>query len=266
MRISVNILTVLLSAGLVTSSFADTILTIGKRDTEEGHTFEIKDGRVLIVQKGAKAQAKSILYDRKARSMTVIDHAAKSYLMLEAEQLEELTEKVSDAIAEVDERLEAVNEEQQAAFRGLLRGVLSEVDAGAAKQAKKQLVKRPAKSKISTWECDVLDRKDEKGKRDATFYVVEPTALEVPEADMETLISMQTFIDDLLVSLPAGESIRAAAAPPEMFFPDGKFPVRTVTYKGGEKSNSDLKSIKVGEFDNAHHSVPEEYTKKQYPF
>jgi len=241
---------------------ADTKLVLGQEGGN--HTFKVKNGRILIQQLGEGVAPQTIVYDQEKREMVLIDHSDKSFIRLEAAKLEKMANKLGDTLNQIDDRLEGLGG-QQKAFRGLLQGALAQVDMSAQEEAMKEYKMRPTKSRIHIWECDVLDRKSE-GKRDATFYLVDPAVLQIPEEDVATLMSLETFTNDLLSALPAGESIRAAVGPPDMYFPEGKIPVRTITYKGDEKVINQLREISVEAFEDTDFVVPEGYSTKALPF
>lgn len=232
--------------------------------TETGsHTFKVKGQKVLILQSGESALPQSILYDRPRREMTLLDHQKKTFLLIEATKLEKLGTKVHDVLDEVDERLSLLGgEAEQEALRGLLRGVLSELGKDGGKHSEKAFVMRDRTSRISRWDCKVLDRKAD-GKRDATFYLVDRKTLGISKSDHKTLVSLESFTNDLLSALPAGESIRQAIGPPDLYFPEGQIPVRTITYAEQEKITSQLGEVSLDELDQREFAIPEGYTEEK---
>lgn len=257
-----------------TSIRADTTLVMASETAS--HTFKVRGDQILITENSLEESSdQTILYDRAKQKLVIMNPTKKTFLKLEAAKLEEIEATVKGVLTGLDQHLadldlpatedaqgsEAEGGGQKEALLGLLRGALGEIDTKKLKKSQKTYTLREKTSRIAQWDCNVVDKRN-KGRREAAFYLVPREALDIPEEDYATLASLETFTSDLLTALPVSDSILTAIGPPDLHFPDGQIPIRTINYSGEEKVVSQITEVSFDALNPTDFLVPDDYTER----
>lgn len=193
----------------------------------------------------------------------VIDHAEKTYIVMDEAMVQEMGVKVNAAMEQMRAQLADMPPEQRAMVEQMMQGQMAGMmeEAESAPTRVEQLGSGSWQSGACTEFAVYIG--DEKTQQICSAPLED---VEGAEEAMQAFKSMAKFINSLADSMPGplGESM--AENPMGLIEQIDGFPVHTVDYIDGERSaETSLKSVEDKDLDPALFAVPEGY-RQQDPF
>jgi hypothetical protein len=180
-----------------TTVYADT--TIEFSVTESGSTQTgsqiayVKDGTIFVKGAGGDPQI-DLLFNREHSSITIINHGDRTYVSFDEEQISELSDRAQGMMSMVQKQLAenlANLPPEQAARMKEMMGNIGMPAGNEPPPPKQKLIKRGIMT-INKMKCRQIDVMSN-DKKVAQLCVAEPSALNLPGDDYETIKAIQSF-------------------------------------------------------------------------
>lgn len=187
--------TIALSGGLLAlPALADTALYFDSSDnSSQPDAIYVRDGQVRI---DSTDSSEWMMYDRNKRAMFVVDVDKQQYTLMDEAQMASLGGQLESAMSEFESMLAELPPEQRAAAKAMLDGTL-----GGAKQqttgSSYETRKTGKSDRVAGIRCDVMETWSE-GEQDMELCIAEPGALNLSNAEQQTLTSMGEFFGNLM--------------------------------------------------------------------
>ncbi|MGH1542699.1 MAG: hypothetical protein ACRBHB_19930 [Arenicella sp.] len=164
---------------------------IAYKNSNDIQTALIKKGKVLI--QNASDKNTEMLYNSANQTMTVIDHAEKSYMLLDAQTIEQLTSQLSGIKSAMKQQLDNLSPEQREQLSAFLGGISTETETPTKTVIS---VKSKGKSSSNGYACDDNSLLED-GAVVGSFCLANAVTLKINNADYQTMVSMQNFMFDM---------------------------------------------------------------------
>lgn len=264
---------------LSSSVSADALLTFDGRGSEELRSIAVRDGKVAM-QSGRNT---SMLYDERARRVTVVDHARRSYFTLDQRSMEQQAAAVQQRMQSMQAQMAPMMEQ----MRQQLQAVLDDPDIPETqKDAVRQQFERtgqaaggagaPAmpgmgsveplqaqptgqRERIAGIDCEV-HRLTRGGRALREVCVARHEDVGIARADYATLRGLFGFMREL--GAGAARSVGAVAAPAALPGLDG-IPLRSNDLASGDGSR--LRAVSTDALEASGFAPPDGYREHQPP-
>ncbi len=219
-------------------------------DKAEGGTLvmQVKDGKTRWEQDGDARG--SVLYDAATKTLTVLNHGDKTYMKLDKAAVQGVSEQMKAAMKQMEAQMANMPPEQ--------REMIMKRMPGFAAQEEKPVFsaeKAGGSDKVNGIKCrNMRLLKDGQPYTDAC--VADADAMDIPEADFETLAAMFESMQEMASQFSGG---RGALPLREI----GGMPVRSVNVETGEVS--EVVSVSDDSLDGALFEVPAGYRLQEMP-
>lgn len=243
----------LLLAHLASVASADTLLTYG----EDG---QVADTRIYIA--GGKVRADTgdgfALVDTRQRTVTVVDHTEKTYMLQTEQELQAMAQQMGALGQQMQGMLANLPPEQRAAMANM---GLKLPSATTSEAVRGELRETSRHETIQGMRCRVyLYDLGSGGQAEACIARRDDTLM--PEEDVDALRSLSIMVEPLASAASAFSAGSVPAALPAAI--DG-VPLRFVTAAEGSHRVSTLQSIEHDALDASLFELPEGYTRRSMP-
>lgn len=181
----------------------------------------------------------SFLFDRAAGDLVLVNHGSERYLPIDQATIDSLAEQVDDALAQLDEQLAALPEDQREAFRAMLEGglgaALDEEGADTAEATVHKTETRAEKQGFPAVKYEVRE-----GRKVVTeLWVADPARIEGGQEAAAMLRAMATQFEDTLGALRSrlgafGDALEGVEVPYRAMREIDGFPVLMRTFEDGK--------------------------------
>jgi hypothetical protein len=199
----------------------------------------------------------TMIYRGDKKQVWLVRHEKKSYMVLDKETMAGVSEQVSAAMKEMQERLAEMPEDQRKMIEEQMKGRMP----GLGQQAPPVVeTRKTGETKtISGYECVCYENLVD-GEKKSQIWVTDWKKAGVPSESFEVFKKMSRFFQEMLASMPA---IAQQAAGDQMFQGmddvDG-FPVLFESYEGSEVTREVLfKEVEKKTIDPSTFEIPEGY-------
>lgn len=160
--------------------------------------IRIADGKVRMDSGASEGWS---LYDSETGTLTTVDTRKRSYTVLDEEKLRALSGQVNDAMATMRKQLEQMPPEQRAAMEKMMGGMGAATGKSAMEIAVDRTGKRLTKG---GHDCRQVFLSVGSFAR-MELCVVDESEIDMPDADRETLASMQKMMKTVAESVTGGD-------------------------------------------------------------
>lgn len=247
-----------------TSAHAGVMMEMVTRDAAGKETDRAKvyaQSEMVRMDQGGGASPASMIFlgDR----FLYVDHSEETYIVMDEEALNEVSEKISDAMRQMEAELAKMPPEQRAMVEQMMKGRMKDMMPQQDDAAPKTRVESVGKGKWQSYACSQYAVYEGSQK---IQEICAATLDDVAGADevIAAFISMAEYIEKMTESMPmmANDGLN----PGELMAQIKGFPVHTVDYQNGQAfSETSLDSIVEKELDPTLFAAPEGY-RRQDPF
>lgn len=181
----------------------------------------------------------SFLFDRANGDLMLVNHGSERYLPIDQTTIESLSEQVDDALAQLDEQLAALPEDQRAAFRAMLEGGLGTALDGEGGDTVETTVHktdtRAEKQGLPAVKYEVREGQ----KVVSELWVADPGRVDGGREAAAMLRAMATQFEETLGALRSrlgafGDALEGVEVPYRAMREIDGFPVLMRTFEGGK--------------------------------
>ncbi len=180
-----------------TTVYADTTIEFGVTESGSAQTRSqiayVKDGTIFVNGAGGDPKI-DLIFARERSSITVINHGDRTYLSFDEEKINELSDRAQGMMSTVQKQLAenlANLPPEQAARMKEMMGNFGMPAGNQPPPPTKKLVKRGIVT-INNMKCRQIDVMSNNQKV-AQLCVADPSALNLPRDDYETIKAIQAF-------------------------------------------------------------------------
>lgn len=192
-----------------------------------------------------------------------VDHEDKSYIVMDEAMLEEVSDKISEAMKEMEAQLANMPPEQRAMVEQMMKGRMQGMMGEQREAAPKPRVEALGSGK---WQDDSCERYAiyERGAKTQEVCAADLDDIDGGEDVIAAFRSMAAYMEKLTESLPMGSE--DTINPGELMDQIDGFPVHTIMYRNGvAEEEMSLDSVTEKDLDPNLFTVPKEY-RRQDPF
>ena len=222
--------------------------------------------KMEIRSSGRRAELDEVVFRRGDRQMLVIDHAEKSYMVMDAATMKRVGGQMSEMQKQMQARLKDLPPEQRAMVEKMMK---QRMPAAAAQPKPPELDVRKTgeKAKKAGYPCVRYDVFRD-GDKTLEMWVTDWDNVEGSAAMRDVFLDMSKFYSEMMAPLakmagPGGSGMASGHAPLQVFAELDGFPVVTRSFAGGELENeSVLQSARRAELDPAEFEPPAGYKRR----
>jgi Domain of unknown function (DUF4412) len=224
----------------------------------EGH--QLKMG---VASKGRGGKS-DVIFHGESREMIVVDHDNQSYMVIDAETLKQFASMINPALAQMQEALKGVPEEQRALVEKMMKQRMPQAPA-AAERPKTELKKTGERADQNGYPCvkyEVLQG----GVKLRELWVTDWSNVDGGDEVIEAFEDMADFATELMDAMPKfGQGGPIADSAFEHMKELGGFPVvtRELGEDGSLKSESSLRSAERRTIDPGEFEPPAGYKRQE---
>jgi hypothetical protein len=241
---------------------ADTRVEIVQRSDGEENTQTI-----FLVPGKMRAEAAHggqpgyVLFDQAKRTLYVVNPEERSYLEMDPASMAEMQNQMQGVMAQAMKEMEARMKDMPPEQRERMAAMLSGMPGHAAAPSDPVRFETTSVQKdINGYSCTRVDAfRGEKKVRE--MWITSAQALEIPDADYQTVVAMQEMAKSLASQFGQGMV-------PDLATPSLKgLPVKVVHFddSGSPESEQELKSVSHEVLDAALFQIPSDYQKRSMP-
>jgi hypothetical protein len=239
---------------------ADGVLIVEKTTSaakSDTNQVQIDKNRMRAETTGAAGEKQAFMFDGGKQTMWIVNYDKKTYSEITKADVEQLGGQMSDAMAKMQQQMEAMPPEQRAQVEAMMRG-RGMPGGGAA--APKTVYKKSGADKVGKWSCDKYEgfRGDQKV---VELCTVSPQALGFTAADFEVSRQLQAFFSKLMPQ--GGDNMFRIGTMEDQGF--SGVPVRRVSF-GPRASTTEITDVTRQTFPDSTFTVPADFTKEASPF
>ena len=197
-----------------------------------------------IDQKGEK---QLFIFDGARQVMDVVNLQAKTYSELTKADVDRIAGQMSDAMAQMQQRLATLPPEQRAQVEAMMKGRMG----GAGGPAAKPDFRRTGTDTVGKWTCTKDDRY-QNDRKVGEVCTVDPKDLGFSASDFQVTREMADFFGRMV---PGGGAQMFAIGSAEAQGYSG-VPVRTRIMSGNEETTMELTSVTRGSIPDSAFTVP----------
>lgn len=220
------------------------------------------EGSKLKMALGGSRES-DIVYDGAAKELLIIDHKRKSYVGLGKEQIDKLSQKLTDAMAQMEQQLANVPPAQRKMMENMMKDRMPQL----AEQVEVLVSRTGETETIAGYNAEKVEVKT--GDTRQELWVVDWADLEGSEqisAGMEGMSELFSGLMSTLSQSPMGNMFEGQQANLFGQFKEiGGFPVRTREYDASGKLVSELalKGIESVSIDASEFRAPKGYKRQK---
>ncbi len=144
---------------LVSNAFGGYSYTLEQTDIRNGKKQPAKSIRMLIDDSNIKMagldeENGEMIFDSEKEAMLMVDHQRKSYLQLDKKTIEQLAQKMTEAMAEMEKQLASVPPAQRQMMESMLKG---RMPAAPVEQPKVEVKRTGKKDTIGDYKVERVD-------------------------------------------------------------------------------------------------------------
>ncbi len=218
-------------------------------------------GKIRMEQGGEQAGDASMIFlgDR----FIYVDHSSQSYMIMDEAMLEQVSNKMNEAMKEMEAQLAAMPPEQRAMVEQMMQGQMQGMMGHAAEEKPKVRVEATGSGEWNSRKC-----------REYAVFTGDEKTQQVCAADLDDVDGSREMVDafrDMAAYIQKmTESMPMVAGnqpnPGELMDQIGGFPVLTVDFANGVKiSESSLDSVVEENLDDSLFEAPDGYQRRE-PF
>ncbi len=253
---------------LGTTVCADTTIEFGV--TEPGSAQKksqiayVKDGRIFVKGAGGDPQI-DLLFNRERSSITIVNHGDRTYLNFDEEKIGELSDRAQGMMSMVQkqlaENLANLPPEQAARMKEMMGNF--GVSAGNQPPAPTKKLVKGGIMTINNMKCRQIDVMSDNQKV-AQLCMADPSALNLPGDDYETIKAIQAFAERLSQKASRISAQFRGSVPEFSGMPMDGVPLEMRNFSGPVSSVMTVTRIAagVGEVSMA---IPDGYNPRQLP-
>ena len=155
-------------------------------------TLYVKNQRILIKAAGGDNRV-DILFDETGQTMSIVDHAKRTYLPLNEQNVTELADRAEGLVSAVQEQVATLPPEQRAQLEQLLgNSMLGSVTKGENPAPEPKTYVKTGLRQVHTIKCQGIEVLKANAKI-AELCVAHAAAIGIPDADFKTIKAFQVF-------------------------------------------------------------------------
>lgn len=216
-----------------------------------------------IASGGHRAQG-AMIYRGDRREMVVIDHADKSYMVIDEETMRQLADQMAGINDQIAEALKSVPEDQRAKVEKMMQ---QRMPAQPPQRSQSEVRKTGERGSHAGYPCvryDVL----RDGQKIRELWVTDWGNVEGGDAVKEVFLDMAKFFEELMDAtqdtMGGSDLFAGGENPVEGFTELDGFPVVTRSFEGGDlESETRLRSARRQSLDPAGFEPPAGYKRRQ---
>jgi hypothetical protein len=250
----VQIVTKTTSSGGAPQGRAESVM--GDRTTQ----IQIESTRMRTEATDAKGEKNVMLFDGTKQVLDIVYVGKKTYTEMTKEDVDKMGAQMTDMMAQMQKRLEAMPPAQRAQMEAAMKGRMG--GAGTTAVPKIQYTKTGT-DKVGKWTCDKYDG-FVNGQKTAEVCAVDPKVLGFTASDFEISRQFAQFFKGMLPAAQAGSgqmfSIGTVA--------DQGFagvPVRHMFTLAGRQVTTEIVDVSRQNFPDSTFAVPEGFQKQAFP-
>lgn len=199
-----------LSLGMAIGAHADTRMSFS---TQQGDAslFSIKGDRIRM--EGGENENAVTLYDASENRLTIIDPSEQSYYRMDAESMQQQSQRMSEQMEQVrkqmEQQMENMPEEQREQMRQQMEQMMPDNQAGQEEPADLRIERSGERSRVAGIECEHVTVHGD-GKPIHRACVASTDSIGMSSSDISTLKSLFGMLDDMAAGF-GGQSAGAHA-------------------------------------------------------
>jgi len=215
-------------------------------------SFLLDTNRVRVDIKGPQGNMSMILLMAGDNPrLLMLDHGKGEYYEMDKKSMDQMSQQVSGAMAQMEQQLKNLPPEQRAMMEKMMKGKMPMSQGAPAAAPIVYTARGP--SNMNGYRCTMYDGVRE-GQKVVEACAAEPSQLNVSPADFQGFENMKKFFDDLKKNMPNMPFASAGASVSESG-PKG-FPVHQKQFRSGEVVNQfDLKELQSATFTDGDFST-----------
>ncbi|HRQ65966.1 MAG TPA: DUF4412 domain-containing protein [Xanthomonadaceae bacterium] len=178
----------------------------------------------------------SVILDPDTRSMTVLDHGKRQFTRIGPAELQQLSETLNEAMAQLEQAMASVPPEMRAQMQGMLGGAIP----GMGGEPMVRIVDTGSQERVAGHACTVY-LTEMQGKTVSEACMGGPGALaELTASDRAVLdraLAMTRDMMEQLAKSPLGQLVQATP------FRDGMVPLRITDFDNNRRSTSEFAGV-----------------------
>ena len=233
---------------------ADVQMTMAEKDLETARgsktQISVRNGKVLFQESGNGDF--SAIFNSADGSLTQIDHASRSYMVVDKQTMKDSMSQISEMMKQVEEQLANLPKEQREAMMKAMPGL---GDRGKAQAAPTEFEWTGEKKEVAGFPCRIA-RVTRAGKDAGDACIAKPRDLGMSVEDFEALASMFEVMAEFASEVSGDDSM------PDMR-KIGGFPIAASDPESG--TSSALISASDAALDGALFEIPAGYRQQTMP-
>jgi len=258
--LGLSLMPTLLFAGVVMEMVgADT----AGRETERTRMY-VQSGKLRIAG-DSRASHSNVSMVFLGTDFLILDHDAKTYVVVDEAMLDELTSRISDAMTQMEAQLASLPPEQRAMAESMMKGKMQGLMGQQGEAPVEPVIERIG---AGEWQSKPCTRYSVHQGGQKTQEICAAPLNDVPGSEdiKQTFLGMAEFVRKMTESIPIRLDSGISQNPGDVMDQIDGFPVHSLQYESGSASGEIwLESISEQDLDDALFSVPEGYA-KQDPF
>ena len=252
---------------MTSTASADTTVQFEVQDGAQGNltqTAYVKDGMLMLKQAGGDANV-DLLFNQADASMTVINHAERSFMVLDEQKLGALADQAQGMMSMVQkqmaEQLANLPPEQAARMREMLGG-MGQAPAPAAPPEPVQIVPQ-GNTTVNGFKCrqyHVLKG----GAKISEVCAAEPDELGIPGSDVAVFEAMKQMGERIAERMRGLSESMGSEIPDFSYAEVSGIPVQMRDFSSGAGSSMTVTKVVKGAADVSM-QVPQDYAAQQLP-
>lgn len=216
----------------------------------------------------------SMIYDRASQSMQVVDHGNETYTVIDQATIENMSERLDQAMEQYEKALEKVPAAQREMMERMMKERMPDLAEAKEKAERETSIRTPGESKKVGGYKAILSEYYVDGTKGGEFWTVPWDKLKGSEAVAASFKDFSGFVDGMMKALsrgPAGDFIDAQSGAQNLLRQIGEldgFPVLTRTF--GEEGNllneTVLKGVESRDIESKTFRAPDNYKRNTPDF
>jgi len=218
---------------------------------------------MLRVDGGADGSSSNVSMIFLGDEFLVLDHAEKSYIIMDEAMLDEFASRISDAMQQIEAQLASLPPEQRAMAEQMMKGQMQGMTGKSASPSPAPRIEAIGTGKWHDQSCAQY-AVHEGGQKTQEICVASLDHIQGSDDMMQAFRQMADYVKQLTEALPF--STDESMNPGELMDQIDGFPVHRIAYQDGEVTQEDiLESLTEKELDESLFEAPGDYN-RQDPF
>lgn len=241
-------------------TYGGCIITSSHQDlTDENQNamskITLSPGKVRLETTGISKSEGLFIYRQDKDICFIINQTDKNYLQMTRQDLQSMTNTISEVMKQMESQISALPPEQRAIAESMMKNSINNQSAVQYKKVESNL-------KIGNWTCDkyigVLNN-----VKTVEVWVTDWKNLGIQKSEYDALASMAQFFSQFAKKI--GDFFKPGFGTDKSGY-EG-LPIKMITYVSGKPAfETNVKEIKMVSPDESLFSVPDGFTKRAIPF